>query len=43
MTEEFSLKSKLHNALQQLMELSGENVALKAENSLLKKRLGDQW
>jgi|GEM_PF-4882487 len=43
MTEEFSLKSKLHNALQQLMELSGENVALKAENSLLKKQLGDQW
>jgi len=43
MTEEFSLKSKLHNALQKLMELSGENVALKAENPLLKKQLGDQW
>lgn len=42
MTEALSLQSKLHNALQQLMELSSENAALKAENSILKKKLAEQ-
>ena len=42
MTEDDDLQLRLHNALKQLMQLSGENVTLRAENALLRKKLQDQ-
>lgn len=42
MTNEEVLQLKLHNALRQLRELSGENATLRAENSLLRKRLSER-
>ena len=37
-----ALQSKLHNTLQQLMEITAQNETLRAENTILKRKLNVQ-